>query len=226
MTIDVWGTETRDVVQNVWDRLIEFAPNLVGAIIIVAVGAIIGMVVGYIVTRVFQAIRLQSLSDQSKFTGVLKKARLQTDIAEMSGTFVRWIVILAFLVPAAAVLQIEGVQDFFEGVLMYVPRVVGVSVLILFGVMIADVVAKLGRAAADSIGATTARMVEFVIRWATYVSIGITAMFALGVPREFTVILFIGLISALALALGLALGLGGRDHMDDLIKNVRNEFKK
>lgn len=226
MTIDAWGTETRDVVQNVWDRLIEFAPNIVGAIVIVAVGAIIGMVVGYIVTRVFQAIRLQSLSDQSKFTGVLKKARLQTDIAEMSGTFVRWIIILAFLVPAAAVLQIEGVQDFFEGVLMYIPRVVGVSVLALFGVMIADVVAKLGRAAAESIGATTARMVEFVIRWATYVSIGITAMFALGVPREFTVILFIGLISALALALGLALGLGGRDHMDDLIKNVRNEFKK
>lgn len=226
MTIDQWGTQTRDVVQSVWDRLIDFAPNLIGAIVIVAVGAIIGMVLGYIVTRLFQAIRLQSLSDQSKFTGVLKKARLRTDIAEISGTFVRWLVILAFLVPAAAVLQVEGIQDFFEGVLMYLPRVIGVSLLVLFGVMLADLVAKVARAAAESIGATTARMVEFVIRWATYLSIAITAMFALGVPREFTVILFIGLISALALALGLALGLGGRDHMDDLIKKVREEFKK
>lgn len=226
MTIDTWGVETRDVLQSVWDRIVLFAPNIVGAIIIVAVGAIIGMVLGYIVTRVLQAVKIQSLSDQSKFTGVLKKARLNSDIAEMSGVFVRWLIIFAFLVPAAAILQIDGVSDFFDGVLLYVPRVLATSALILFGVMIADVVAKLARATVDSIGSTTARLVEFVIRWATYISIAITAMFALGVPREFTVIIFIGLVSALALALGLSLGLGARDHMDDLVKKVRDEFKK
>ena len=80
MTIDQWGTQTRDVVTSVWDRIVDFAPNLVGAIVIVAVGAVIGMVLGYVITRLFQAIRLQSLSDQSKFTATLKKARLNPQL--------------------------------------------------------------------------------------------------------------------------------------------------
>lgn len=226
MSIDVWGTETRDIVQNVWDRIVAFAPNIIGAFVIVLVGAIIGVVIGYVVTRILQAIRLQSLSDQSKFSDVLKRAKFKTDIAEISGTFVKWVIIFAFLIPAATVLKVDGVRDFFEGILAYVPRVVAVSVLIMFGVAIADLIAKLARASAESIGATTARTVEFVIRWATYVSIGITSLFALGVPREFTVILFIGVVSALALALGLSLGLGAQGHMDDLVKKVRDEFKK
>jgi len=226
MSIDQWGTQTRDIIQNVWDRSVTFTPNLVGAVLIVLVGAIVGVVLGYVVTRILQAIKLQSLSDQSKFTEVLKKARMQTDIAEIAGTFVKWLVILVFLVPAASILQVTGVQDFFEGILSYIPIVLAVGALIIFGVMVADMIAKLARAAADSLGATTARLVELVIRWTFYVSIAISSLFALGVPREFTVILFIGVVSAVALALGLSLGLGAQTHMNDLVKSVREEFKR
>ncbi|MBI4947958.1 hypothetical protein HY844_00130 [Candidatus Berkelbacteria bacterium] len=226
MTIDQWGTESRDTVQLVWDRIVDFTPNLIGAVVIVLVGAIIGMVLGYVVTRILQAAKLQSLSDQSKLTDVLKRANVNSDIAEISGSFVKWVVVLAFLIPASAVLRIEGVRDFFEGIFLYVPRVLAVGVLILFGTAVANLMAKLARATADSLGSTTAGTVEFVTRWAFYSSIVITSMFALGVPREFTVILFIGVVSALALALGLSLGMGAKDHMNDLIKKVRDEFKK
>lgn len=226
MSIDQWGIETRDTVQQLWDRIVEFAPNIIGAVIIVLVGAIIGVVLGYVVTRVLQAIRVQSLSDQSKFSEVLKRARIRNDIAEISGSFVKWLVILAFLIPAATVLQVEGVRDFFEGVLLYVPRVLAVATLVIFGVAIADLLAKLTRASADSIGSTASRTVEFMVRWSIYLAVAITAMFALGVPQQFTVILFIGIVSAIALALGLSLGLGGRDHMNDLIRRVRDDFGK
>lgn len=226
MTIDQWGTESRDTVQMVWDRIVDFTPNLVGAAVIILVGAIIGMVLGYVVTRILQAAKIQSLSDQSKLTDVLKRANVNSDISEISGSFVKWVVVLAFLIPASTVLRIEGVRDFFEGIFLYVPRVLAVGVLILFGTAVANLMAKLARATADSLGSTTASTIEFVTRWAFYSSIVITSMFALGVPREFTVILFIGVISALALAIGLSLGLGAKDHMNDLIKKVRDEFKK
>ena len=224
--IDQWGIETRDAAQHLWDRLVAFAPNIVGAVIIVLVGAIIGIVLGYIVTRIFQAIRLQSLSDQSKFSDVLKRAKLNSDIAEVSGTFVKWVIVLTSLIPAAAILQVEGVSDFFDGVLLYVPRVVAVAALVIFGGILGDVIAKLGRAVSDSLGATTSKLVEMVIRWSIYFSIAITSLFALGVPREFTVILFIGVVSALALGLGLSVGLGAKDHMNDLVKRLRDELKR
>lgn len=226
MTIDQWGTTTRDVVQNVWDRIVVFVPNLVGAVVIALIGVVIGMILGFIVTKVLQAIKLQSLSDQSSLTNVLQKAKFRSDISEIAGSFVKWVVVLAFLVPASTVLGIFGVRDFFESVLAYIPTVVAVVALIVFGAIIAEMLARLVRASVDSLGLTTARLVESVTRWSVYTFVAIASLFALGVPREFTVIMFIGLVSALALAFGLSLGLGGQSHMNDLVKKVRDEHKK
>jgi len=226
MTIDQWSSNTKDVLQNVWDRAVVFAPNIVGAVIIVLIGVIVALIIGYVVTRILQAVKLQTLSDQSRLTETLRKAKMRSDIAEISGGFVKWIIILAFLVPAAAILGIDGVQDFFEGVLLYIPRVIGVALLILFGSQVAELLAKLTRASIDSMGLTIAKTAEMVVRWSIYTSIGITALFALGVPQEFTFVMFIGLVSALAIALGLSVGLGGQTHMNDLIKRARDEFKK
>jgi hypothetical protein len=226
MSIDTWGTQTRDVVEMTWNRFIDFAPNMVGAVLIVLVGGIIGTVLGYVVNRVVQAIRLQSLSDQSRFTEALKRAKLKTDIAEISGGFVKWLTVFVFILPAATVLQLQGVTDFVEGILLYVPRVLGVALLIVLGSQITEVLARLTRATAESMSVTLAKLTEMVVRWALYISIAIVAMFALGVPREFTVIMFVGVVSALGIGIGLSLGLGGQAHMNDLIKRIRDEFKK
>lgn len=225
--IDVWGTETRDAIQTVWDRIVDFAPNVIGAALIVFVGVIVALILGYIVTQILRAAQVQRwLGDQTKLTDVLKKAKMRTDIAEISGTFVKWVTILTFLVPASKVLQVEGVENFFESVLSYIPRVLGVALLIIFGAMIADVISRLARASLDGFGLTVSRAVEVVVRWAFYVFIGITALFALGVSPQFTVIMFIGAVAATAIALGLSVGLGAQGHMNDFISRAREDLKR
>lgn len=226
MSIDQWGVQTRDVIQGVWDRIVIFVPNVVGALIIALIGVVVGMIIGYVVTRILQAVKLQALSDQSQLTQVLQKAKLKSDVAEISGTFVRWVIILTFLIPASAVLGLTQVSDFFESVIGYIPRVVGVVLLISFGHLVAEMLARLVRASADSFGLVVAKIVEWVTRWAVYAFVAIASLFALGVPQEFTVIMFIGVVSSLALALGLSLGLGAQGHMNDLIKRVRDEHKR
>jgi hypothetical protein len=224
--IDTWGTQVRDAVQLTWNHIVAFTPNIIGAVIIALVGAIVGIIIGYIVTKILEVIKIQSLSDQSRFTEVLRKAKLRTDIAEITGTFTRWVVFLAFLVPAAAVLQVEVGQTFIVSLLEYIPIVLGVAIFILFGTQFTEVLSKLARVSTESMGVTISRLVEMTVRWSFYSFIGIASMLALGVPRQFVVILFIGIVSALALALGLSLGLGAKDHMNDLVKKVRDELKK
>jgi len=224
--IDMWGTEVRDVLQNMWDRIVEFAPNIIGAVIIALIGAVVGMILGYVVTRILQAVRVQSLADQSRFTDVLRRAKLRTDIAEIAGTFVKWVVFLAFLIPAAAVLKVEGAQDFFEGMLLYVPKVLGVAIFVIFGSLLADVLAKLARVSVDSMGLTIGRVIDSLVRWSLYFFIALTAIFALGVAREFIVIIFTGLIAAMAIAFGLSFGLGAQTHMNDLVKKIREDFRR
>lgn len=226
MNIDVWGTEARDTIVVLWERLLAFVPNVIGAVVIVLVGAIIAVILGYLVTAILRAAKIQTLSDQSKFTDVLKRAKLNTDLADISGTFVRWVVVLAFLIPAATVLRVDGVANFVEGILSYIPRVLAVVVLFLFAHVIIEALAKIVRAASESLGSTIGKLSENTVRWVMYTSVVITSMFALGVPFEFTLIMFIAVASALALAFGLAFGLGAKDHMNDLVKRIREEFRQ
>jgi len=225
MNIDTWGTQTREVVTDVWDRSVAFVPNLIGALIIVLIGVVVGVVVGYVVTKILQAVKAQALADQSQLTGVLQKAKLRSDVSEIGGAFVKWVVILTFFIPAFQILGLPEVRDFFESVLLFIPRVAATVVLVFFGWIISEVVAKIVRTSIDSFGLTVARVAETLTRWSFYTFLVVTSLFALGVPREFTVIMFIGLVSALAIAAGLSIGLGGQTHMNDLIKRIREDHK-
>ena len=83
--ISNWGTTTRDVIQNVWDRIVTFTPNLIGALVIVLVGVVVAIILNYVVTQILRAAQIQKwLGDQSKLTDVLKKAKMRTDLAEIT----------------------------------------------------------------------------------------------------------------------------------------------
>ena len=222
-----WGTTTRDILESVWNRAVDFLPNLVGSLIIVFVGIVVALILNYLVMQILRAAQVQKwLGEQTRLSEVLKRAKLRSDLADIAGGFVKWVVILAFLVPAANVLKLTGVQDFFEGVLGYVPRVLGVGLLIVFGSQVAEMVSRIVRASVDSMGLTVAKLVEMVVRWAFYVSIAVTSLFALGVSEQFAGIMFTGVVAALAIDLGLSLGLGGQTHMNDLVKKIREDLKK
>lgn len=226
MNLNEWGSVSRTVVENVWDRAVDFAPHLVGAVLIALVGGIIAVIGGYIVNRVLVAIKLQSLADQSRLTNVLQKAKIRSDVAELADTFTKWVIVLVFLVPAASVLNVPQVSGFFESLLSYLPNVVGTITLLFFGHLLADMLARVVRASVDSYGSTSGRFLELLSRWAVYGFLAVSATFSLGVPREFSLIMFIALVSGLAIALGLSVGLGGQSHMNDLFKKLRDEQSK
>ena len=226
MEVNEWGSFTRDTIESVWSRIVDFSPNLVGAVLVALVGVVVAMIVGLVVTKVLQAVRLQTLADQSQLTSVLQKAKFKSDISEIAGTFVRWVIVLVFLVPAADILLLRQVREFFESILGYIPRVVGVAVLIFFGHLVAGMLGKLIRAAISGFGLTIARTADMVAQVAIYSFVTIASLYALGVPQQFTVIMFIALVSALGLGLGLAGGLGGQSHMNDLFKRIREDLKK
>ena len=225
--IDLWGTSTRDAIQAVWDRVIDFVPNLVGALLIVAVGIIVAFILNYIVVQILRAVKIQSwLGEQTGFAGVLKKAKLRYDLAEISGSFVKWLTILVFIIPASEVLRLTGVREFVESILTYIPVTLAVGLLVLFGSQLTDVISRVVRASLEGFGVTTAKFTEMLVRSSLYVFIGLTAMFALGVPRQFGFTMFIGLVAMVAIAFGLSFGLGTQRHADDLVKKIRDELKK
>lgn len=226
MIITEWSETTADNINEYWSRIIDFVPNILGAIIIVVIGFIIAAVLKWAVVTILESLKLQSLFDRIHVTDLLKKAGMTLKSEEASGQFVKWLTIIIFLIPAAQTLKLDAIKDLLERLLQFIPNVVISLLIIMIGAIIANALSQIVKAAAASIGANTAKILGAITRYVIYIFIAFAAFFQLGVPYYYISVMFTGLVAAIAISVGLAFGLGGQTGAADLVKKLREDFKK
>ncbi len=226
MTVRDWTSTTTTAISDAWTRIIDFLPSLIGAIVIILVGLIIAAILRWAVVKILETVRIQRLFDQIRFTEAMKKAGLVVKISEVSGEFVKWLTIIIFLIPAAEVLGLDQISNLLDSVIRYIPNIAVTIFIVLIGVVIAHFLSQIVRASAAGIGAQTAGILSTLTRYAIYIFVAIIAMQQLGIALPLVNILITGLVAALAIASGLAFGLGGQSAAADLIRKLREDFRK
>lgn len=220
-----WILNTQLSLQDVWARTISYLPHLLGAIVILIIGVLVASILKWAIQRLVEVSRLQGLFDQLEFTKSLKSAKINTNLGVIVGEFVRWIVIIIFLRPAATTLGLGQVSTILDSILNYLPNV-GSAVLILFlGVLVAEFIGSIVRATAAGLGSRTATGLAVLTRNVIYVIVFLFALSQLVTAPQVIYILLIGFVSAAAIALGLAFGLGGKDAAAEFVNRMKNELQ-
>lgn len=88
-------------------------------------------------------------------TKLLGRAGIRIPVSTLIGKVVYWFVLLIFLVSAAESLGLERVSATLDMLALYVPKVFGAALILLAGVLLAQVLSGLVRGAAESVGWTT-----------------------------------------------------------------------
>lgn len=226
MTPQDWSTATADALRDAWTRIVNFLPELIGAIVIIIIGVLVANLLKWVVARLIEATRLQSAFDDLQFAKTLKQANMKTDLSTIIGEFVKWVVIILFLIPSLNVLGLPQVSNILDRIISYLPNV-GAAVLILFlGALFAEFISNIVRATAAGFGAHTASALAATSRYLIYVFAILAAIAELGIANEVIGILLTGFVAAAAIALGLSFGLGGKEAAGDLINKIRADFDK
>ncbi|MDO8513367.1 MAG: hypothetical protein Q7S37_02595 [bacterium] len=221
-----WYNTTIDDVSKYWDRIVDFTPRLIGAVLIIVVGLIIARLLKWAVITILEALKVQTFFDRIHFTEVMKKAGITFKVESVSADFIKWLTIVIFLIPSAKILGLDSISDLLERLLLFIPNVIITALIVLIGTLFANVLSQVVKAGSAGIGMTTSRMLAGITRWVIYVFIAFAAFFQLGIPTYLISVMFTGLIAALAIAIGLAFGLGGQNGASDLVKKIREDFKK
>jgi len=225
MPLQDWIQKYQFALQDMVSKTASFLPNLIGAIIVLIIGALLASILKWVVQWAVRAVRLQSIFDQLEFTKSLKAAKINTDLGLILGEFVRWITLIVFLIPAASILGLLQVSNIINSFLGYLPNV-GSAVLILFlGVLVAEFIGSIVRATAASLGSRTATGLAVLTRNLIYVIVFLFAFLQLVTTPQVIYILLIGFVSAAAIGLGLAFGLGGKDAAGEFINRMKNEIQ-
>lgn len=224
--LESWKDALASASSNVLDRIVNFLPNLLGAVIVLVIGWLLAVLLEKLLKRVLKLIGLQKLFEIVKIESIVKKAKFKTDTVGIISALVKWIILIITFLTAADVLGLPQVADFFAVILGYVPNVIAAAAIILIGAVLAHFLADVIRGSTEAGGLAYSSFLAKLTSVAIWIFSILAALVQLGIAHDLIRTLFTGVVALLAIAGGLAFGLGGQDAAKRLIAKVESDLKK
>lgn len=203
----------------------QFLPRLLAMIIIVVVGWVVAWLAKFILPRILNLVRFNSLFMKAGVTQVLNKAALPTP-SEMLARLLFWAIWITFILFGLEALQIPSLQEEISGLFRVLPQIFIALVILFVGILIANFVSRATLLAAVNANSPSPRLISALVR---FVIIALTVTMALervGLGRGVVLVAFSTFFAAIMLGLALAFGLGGRDLARQLLERRFSEEKK
>ncbi len=181
----------------------SYIPQLIGAIIILIVGYIVAKLLQAVVTRVLGAISFEHWMERGGIRQFFERAETRQTPTSILGTLVFWFVFIIAIVMATDALGIRQVSAVLGDLIAYIPSVIAAVLILILAALLANFLAGIIRGATGSdILATAARVA--IIVYAVF-----AALTQLGIAVQLTANTLLIVLGGVALAAAIAFGFGG-----------------
>jgi len=224
--MDNFYTITISTLGDLWSKFLLVVPNVLLAIVVFLIGLFIASLIAKLIERIFKALFIDRLLEKMGLAKATEKAGLKLNSGKFVGEIIKWLIILVFLVAVADMLNLNGLSEFLNSIVLYIPNIV-IAVLIVFAATVFAyfverlITRSLKAASYDHYG-----FVAGMAKWAIFIFAILAALVQLRVAPEMIQVLFTGIIAMIAIAGGLAFGLGGQDVAKDILDKIKKDFKK
>ena len=217
------------VLRESWERFVLEAvrvlPNLLGALLIVVVGAALGLGAGRATRWLLEGTRADRAAERLGVMTPLRRIGVSS-MAALLASLVRWGITLAAFIPALYSLDAQIASDLVRRFLLYLPHLVVAAVLLWAGALLSRFVGRSVLIASVNAGFQSARFLGGAARWATMLVVLAVALEHLGIGRSTVLAAFAILFGGVTLAAALAVGLGSQDFVRRwLAERARDETK-
>ncbi|AWM58030.1 mechanosensitive ion channel family protein [Pseudomonas songnenensis] len=220
MEFDPWTQSLLAAMSSLWASVAGFIPRLFGALVVVLLGFVVAKLLDTLLSKVLAKVGLDRLMAGTGLTKLLGRAGIRIPVSALIGKVVYWFVLLIFLVSAAESLGLERVSATLDMLALYVPKVFGAALILLAGVLLAQLLSGLVRGAAESVGLDyangLARMAQGLV---IIISISV-AIGQLEVKTELLNYVIAIVLITVGLAVALAFGLGSRELVAQILAGI------
>ena len=193
-------------IQNTFDDIGSFLPNLVGAILIFAIGWFIAKLIFRVVRRLLTKANIDSLVDRSGLGGPLERAGF-ADSGLFVAKLIYWLLMFIVIKLTVEALGLEAIQTLFDDLVSWIPKLlVGILIIFITGAVANFVRNLVGGATASQSWGNAAATVAFAGVW--FIG-GTAALDQIEVAQDIVDTLFTIIMSSLAGILIIKFGVGG-----------------
>ncbi|RMS26851.1 TM helix protein [Pseudomonas coronafaciens pv. porri] len=220
MELNLWTQSLLAAMTALWTKVANFIPNLFGALVVVLLGFVVAKLLDTLLSKLLAKLGLDRLVSGTGLTKLIGRAGVKVPVSTLIGKVVYWFVLLIFLVSAAESLGLQRVSATLDMLALYLPKVFGAALVLLVGVLLAQLVNGLVRGAAEGVGidysAGLGRIAQGLV---IIISISV-AISQLEVKTDLLNHVIVIALITVGLTVALALGLGSREIAGQIIAGI------
>jgi hypothetical protein len=208
-------SDVPDYLQEAIAGIVNFLPQLVGAVVILLIGWVLGRVLGGATSRVADRTQVDRLVMRTPLGGAMggTEKAISRSIGRVASYFVYALAILA----AADALAVELLSEWIAAAVSYLPAFVAGALIIVLGFVLADFLADVVAHTKTVTDTSYTDAFADGVRVFLYFIAIVVGLGTMGVDVQilntFAQAAAWGVAAGIALAVGIAFGLGGRDYV-------------
>jgi hypothetical protein len=202
--------------ENLWNRVGDFLPNFLAALVLLVIGIAIALGVRFLVIKLLNSIGWEKLARKTPALRILQVGDIRYPFFELIGAVVFWVVILVFTGTAAHSLGLASVELLIDRFVSFLPNLFLAVIIVALGAWVGGLAGKFARAFATAAGIREANLLGKGVQYLVIVIALGTALEQLNVATRFLFGAFLIVLGSL----GLAFGLGGQEKAREIIRRI------
>lgn len=218
-TINNWKNITFDSLSAMGKEVALVFPKIIGAIIILLLGWLVIKIALFILGRILKLAKVDMLNDRINGMDVASKGDFKIDVAKIVLGFVKWLLILVFLIVAADILNWQIISVEIGNLLHYLPRFFSALALLTIGFYIGNFVKNTVKRLFDSLEFGGSNLVSNLLFYIIVIFMSVTALNQAGVDTTIITNNITMIMGSFLLAFALGVGLGSREVIADILRS-------
>ena len=220
MQFDPWTQGLVSAMTAIWTKAAGFIPNLFAALVLVLVGFVAAKLLDTLLSKLLAKLGLDRLMGGTGLTKLLVRAGIHAPVSSLVGKVVYWFVVLIFVVTAVDSLGLERLSATLDLFAQYLPKMFGAALVLLGGLLLAQLANGLVRGAAEGVGLEYASGLGRIAQGLVIIISISVAIGQLEIKTDLLNLVIGIVLISVGLAAALALGLGSREVAGQIIAGI------
>lgn len=210
-----WGDALSTVLSHLLERLLQFTPTLIGAVLLLLAGWLSAWLLRALTVR--GLLLIDRLLTQLSPGTAPARLKLPGRAATIVGNVAFWIVLLFFLSAATQLLGLDTFTAWLARVVDYLPTFIAGALIVVAGVLLSRLAGQVVEAAAVHTGARQRVLLGRIVQITILAIAILVGAEQIGIKITFLVVVAAAFGVALVGAVALAVSLGARTYIANLI---------
>ncbi len=226
--VDQVATYVMQPINDSINVVMELIPKIIGAVIILLIGWVVGRILGKVINLFIEKVGVEDALSKT----IVGKTFINSgmSIGTAADYLVRIVVYLLAIMSAAEILNIYNLAEIMQGIVAYIPNIVGFILIIVIGLILVDYFADFITTYGKTANIDLISPVAFILRILFYLVVLIMALTTLKLDVTIIYVFIQPLAWGIGIGVGIAIalffGLGLKDRAPEMVDNLLDQINK